>query len=54
MGELGDSYESAFNATAEAYIATAKAVGECNIRYRKAVDQINKLEAIYKNEQSKH
>lgn len=46
VGDLGDSYESAFYVVSDAYIKSAKKVAECNNRLkaaRKFIEEANKL-----------
>ena len=45
VGDLGDSYESAFYSVSDAYIKSAKKVAECNNRLKAArnyIDEANK------------
>ena len=44
---LGDSYESAFYATSEAYIKSAKKVAECNNRLKAARNYIEEAKKAY-------
>lgn len=48
VGDLGDSYESAFYAVSEAYTSTAEQVGKQNVKTEAALKQIDKLEEIYR------
>lgn len=54
VGDLGDSYESAFYSVSEAYIKSAKKVAECNNRLKAARDYTNEARKVHdKSRQSR-
>lgn len=52
VGELGDSYESAFYSVSSSYIKSAKKVAECNNRLKAARKFIEEANQLYDNGQS--
>ena len=51
VGELGDTYESAFYAVSSAYIATSEGVSKCNARVAAIKQQLEESRRIYDNQQ---
>lgn len=49
VGELGDSYESAFYEVSKSYIITANNIAECNNRMKAARKYIKEASDIYGN-----
>lgn len=52
VGELGDSYETAFYSVSDAYIKSAKKVAECNNRLKAARKFIEEANKLYDNKES--
>ena len=52
VGELGDSYESAFYSVSSSYIKSAKKVAECNNRLKAARKFIEEANKLYDNKES--
>ena len=52
VGELGDSYESAFYSVSSSNIKSAKKVAECNNRLKAARKFIEEANQLYDNGQS--
>lgn len=51
VGELGDTYESAFYAVSRAYIGTSEGVSKCNARVAAVRQQLEESKRIYDNKQ---
>ena len=52
VGELGDSYETAFYSVSTSYIQSAKKVAECNNRLKAARKFIEEANKLYDNGES--